>query len=59
MTVYYNEIDPQKAACLREFIRANLIAPGEVDERSICDVDPADLRGFTQCHFFAGFGVWS
>ncbi len=50
MTVYYNEIDPQKAACLREFIRANLIAPGEVDERSICDVDPADLRGFTQCH---------
>lgn len=59
MTAYYNEIDPQKAACLREFIKANLIAPGEVDERSIKDVAPADLRGFTQCHFFAGFGVWS
>jgi DNA (cytosine-5)-methyltransferase 1 len=59
VSAYYNEIDPQKAACLREFIKTNLIAPGEVDERSICDVDPADLRGFTQCHFFAGFGVWS
>lgn len=59
MSAYYNEIDPQKAACLREFIKANLIAPGEVDERSIADVAASDLRGFTQCHFFAGFGVWS
>jgi DNA (cytosine-5)-methyltransferase 1 len=23
------------------------------------DVDPADLEGFTQCHFFAGIGGWS
>jgi DNA (cytosine-5)-methyltransferase 1 len=30
-----------------------------VDERSICDVDSADLADFTQCHFFAGIGVWS
>jgi DNA (cytosine-5)-methyltransferase 1 len=30
-----------------------------VDERSILDVRPDDLRGFTQCHFFAGIGVWS
>ena len=37
----------------------NLIAPGVVDERSIEDVAPIDLRGFTQCHFFAGIGVWS
>jgi hypothetical protein len=31
---WYNEIDPQKAAWLRELIRRGLIAPGEVDERS-------------------------
>ncbi len=56
---YYNEVDSFAAAWLRELIKAELIAPGEVDERSIEDVQPDDLRGFTQCHFFAGIGVWS
>ena len=57
--VYYNEIDPFAAQWLRELINARAIAPGEVDERSIADVDPDDLAGFCQCHFFAGIGVWS
>lgn len=56
---YYNEIDPKAAAWLRALIERNLIAPGVVDERSIVDVRPADLMGFTQCHFFAGIGGWS
>jgi len=56
MTAYYNEFDPKAAEWLRELIRAGLIAPGEVDERSIEDVTPADLAGFRQCHFFAGIG---
>jgi len=56
---YYNEHDPKAAAWLRELIKANLIAPGEVDERNIEDVIPNELTGFTQCHFFAGIGVWS
>lgn len=59
MTAYYNEIEPLKAEILREAIKAGAIAPGEVDERSIADVRPDDLRGFTQCHFFAGGGFWS
>ena len=59
MTAYYNENDPFAAAWLRELIKQNLIAPGEVDERSIEEVKPEDLRGFTQCHFFAGGGGWS
>lgn len=59
MSAYYNEIDPFAAAWLRELIKAKHIAPGEVDERSIEDVRADDLRGFTQCHFFAGIGVWS
>jgi DNA (cytosine-5)-methyltransferase 1 len=58
-TAYYNDNDQFAAAWLRNLIAANLIAPGEVDERSIRDVQPDDLRGFTQCHFFAGIGVWS
>jgi DNA (cytosine-5)-methyltransferase 1 len=56
---YYNEIDPKAAATLRQLIVAGLIAPGDVDERSIEDVKPSELFGYTQCHFFAGFGVWS
>lgn len=56
---YYNEHDPFAAAWIRELIKAGHVAPGEVDERSIEDVTPDDLRGFTQCHFFAGIAVWS
>jgi DNA (cytosine-5)-methyltransferase 1 len=56
---YYNEIDPKAAATLRELIKLNLIAPGDVDERSIEDVLPRELAGYSQCHFFAGFGIWS
>lgn len=59
MAAYYNEIDPFAAAWLRELIKAGLIADGEVDERSIELVRPDDLRGFAQCHFFAGIGGWS
>jgi DNA (cytosine-5)-methyltransferase 1 len=59
MTAYYNEHEPYAAAWLRNLIEAGQIAPGVVDERSIEDVLPSDLRGFTQCHFFAGIGVWS
>lgn len=59
MTAYYNEIDQFAAQWLRNLIDAGQIAPGYVDERSIEDVTPGDLRGFTQHHFFAGVGVWS
>lgn len=59
MVAYYNEFDPHAAAWLRELIKEGLIAPGDVDERSIEDVAPVDIRGYTQCHFFAGIGGWS
>ena len=56
---YYNEHDPYAAQWLRNLIKAGHIAPGFVDERSIEDVRPDELIEFTQCHFFAGIGVWS
>lgn len=59
MAAYYNEIDPFAAAWLRELIKAGCIAPGEVDDRSITEVEPSDLAGFTQVHTFAGLGGWS
>lgn len=59
MTAYYNEFEPYAAQWLRNLIAAGHIAPGDVDERSILDVHPDDLLPYTQCHFFAGIGVWS
>ena len=59
VTAYYNEIDSYAAQWLRNLIAARLIAPGDVDERSIVEVKPDDIYGYTQCHFFAGIGVWS
>lgn len=59
MTAYYNEFDPFAAAWLRELIKEGHIAYGEVDERSIEEVQANDLKGFTQHHFFAGIGGWS
>ncbi len=55
---YYNENDPGAAAWLRELIAQGHIMRGEVDQRSIEDVRPSDLDGFTRCHFFAGIGGW-
>ena len=59
MAAYYNEFDPFAAQWLRELIKCGFIADGVVDERSITEVKPEDLKEFTQCHFFAGIGGWS
>lgn len=56
---YYNEIEPYAAEWLRSLIERGLIAPGHVDQRDIRDVRADDLRGYAQCHFFAGIGGWS
>ena len=55
---YYNEWDKHAAAWLKALIADGLIPKGEVDTRSITEVQPSDLAGFTECHFFAGIGGW-
>jgi DNA (cytosine-5)-methyltransferase 1 len=59
VTAYYNEFDPAAAHILRAMVEKGVIAPGDVDTRSIKEVQPDDLRNYTQCHFFAGGGLWS
>jgi len=59
MTAYYNEFDKKTAAWLRELVKRNLIAPGDVDDRPIQEVKPDDIRHYRQVHFFAGIGGWS
>jgi len=56
---YYNEHDNFAADWLENLIENRRIPDGKVDRRSIADVQADDVRGFTQCHFFAGIGGWS
>lgn len=56
---YYNDIEPYVADWVRNLIKKGLIPDGYVDTRSITDIHPDDLKGFTQCHFFCGVAGWS
>ena len=56
--IYVNEIDPYCAQWLQNLMDAGVLPAGHIDTRSIEDVTPNDLIGYTQCHFFAGLGGW-
>ncbi|SDZ20279.1 DNA (cytosine-5)-methyltransferase 1 [Lysobacter sp. yr284] len=56
MSVYYNEIDPYLCQWLKNLMAAGLIPAGDVDDRDIRSVSANDVRGYAQCHFFAGVG---
>jgi DNA (cytosine-5)-methyltransferase 1 len=55
---YHNENDQHAATWLENLCAADAIPAGVVDRRSIADVQPDDLEGFSQHHFFAGIGGW-
>ena len=59
MTAWYNEPDSYAADWLENLIAAGEIAPGIVDRRPIQEIEAYELIEFTQCHFFAGIGIWS
>lgn len=56
---YYNDIDPFVCEWVRELIKAGEIPPGEVDSRSIEDIEPADLVRFRHVHMFCGIAGWA
>lgn len=56
MTTYYNEIDPNCCKVLRRHIDAGDLPAGVVDDRSIEDVLPEEIKDYQECHFFAGIG---
>ena len=58
MRIYYNDFEPSAVAWLRELIQFGLLPEGDVDSRSIKDVKADELKGYDQCHFFAGIGGW-
>lgn len=56
--VYYNEWEDYPAQWLENLIAAGHLPAGDVDRRDIREVGADDLKGYDQCHFFAGIGGW-
>ena len=56
--VYYNDFEPAACEWLGELMNEGLIPKGDIDGRSVKEVNAKDLRGYSQCHFFAGIGGW-
>jgi len=56
--VYYNENDEDAAGWIERLIAAGALPAGDVDRRDVRDVRPDDIKGYVQCHFFAGIGGW-
>ena len=55
---YYNEIDLYCCDWLSNLMDAGHITPGRIDERSIVDLSPDDVRGYDHVHLFAGIAGW-
>ena len=58
MKVYYNESDKKKCAMLLQLMRDGHISKGDIDDRSITDVQASDVARYDRAHFFAGIGLW-
>lgn len=56
--IYYNEIDKFAVGWLKSLMAAGQIPEGDIDTRSITEVRADEIRGYRQCHFFAGIGGW-
>lgn len=57
--IYYNDNDPNNVLILKQLITDGLIPDGDVDGRSIEDIQSHELQDYHQCHFFAGIGGWA
>lgn len=58
MQALYNDNDRFCCDWLSNLMDAGHITPGKIDDRSIADFRPQDLKGYDVVHFFAGIGGW-
>lgn len=56
--IYYNDNDISACAWLKELMADGLIAQGDIDNRSILEVQPHEIKDYTRIHLFAGLGLW-
>lgn len=59
MYAYYNDNDEFVCEWTRNLIKAKLIPNGAIDNRPIQDIQPDDLKDFTQVHLFSGIAGWA
>jgi DNA (cytosine-5)-methyltransferase 1 len=59
MVILYNEWEPFPAQWLRNLVSEGHLPPGDVLEDDVRALDPARVRGYSICHFFAGIGGWA
>ena len=55
---YYNDIDPVACAVVEKMIEAALIPDGDVECKSITDIEPEDIADYGAVHMFCGIGLW-
>lgn len=56
---FYNDVDRDSCAWMRELIARGALPAGDVVERSITHLQAADMRRYRRAHFFAGVGGWA
>lgn len=56
--IILNDVNEIACQWLSSLISLDLLDEAKVDQRSIEDIQPADLSGLRQCHLFAGIGGW-
>lgn len=56
--ILYNDNNPEACAWMRELIADGLIPRGDVSEKSISELDPDEVRRYTQFHAFCGIAGW-
>jgi len=59
MKHYYNDFSPEACAWVEQLIMEGLIPDGDVDCRSITEIQPNELTEYVSCHFFCGIAGWS
>lgn len=55
---FYNDNDRKVCAWLCQLANDGHISLGTVNETSIAQLTPDDVRGYRRVHFFAGIGGW-
>lgn len=56
--VFYNENGSFSVAWLKNLMQKGLIEEAKIDNRSIEEIKPTDVSGYTRAHFFAGIAGW-
>lgn len=58
MLAFYNDNNSYCCSWLSNLIDSGLLTPGVICNKSIHDLNPEDLQGYTRVHLFAGIGGW-